>query len=114
MTETNTDPKPCPAFSPGGEYCPWCGKHVGEYGWMRDHTPKPKPTPAAPPTAREAFEALAHEIGAGFHPDTAGDDYEPALSDPHGYDRIVAAAFADGTFDPYDVALDVILAELKA
>lgn len=32
----------CPAFSPGGEYCPWCGKHVGEYGWMRDHTPKPK------------------------------------------------------------------------
>ena len=33
-------PKPCPAFSAGGEYCPWCGTHVGEYGHLHEHTPK--------------------------------------------------------------------------
>lgn len=28
------------AYSAGGDYCPWCGEHVGEYGYLREHTAK--------------------------------------------------------------------------
>ena len=45
LAEAELWPKACPAFTSGGDSCPWCGRHVGEYGWMRDHMPQPLATP---------------------------------------------------------------------
>lgn len=46
MTDTATVPKTCPAFSAGGDTCPYCGAYVGELGWMGTHTPMtPHPAP---------------------------------------------------------------------
>lgn len=56
-----------------------------------------------------AYRALVAEIGLGFHPDTRGDDYTPALPDAARYEAIVEAAFA--VCDPYAVALDVFKQE---
>jgi|HubBroStandDraft_4_1064222.scaffolds.fasta_scaffold17621_5 hypothetical protein len=48
-------------------------------------------------------------LGYGFHADTAGADYTPALSpeEVRDYDIAVAAAFGRTDADPYEVAIAV-------
>jgi hypothetical protein len=53
------------------------------------------------------FVAWARKIGGGFHPDTAGADYDPPLDDPAAYDAAMGAAFGARGTDPYEVGLAV-------
>jgi len=54
------------------------------------------------------FIGWARRLGGGFHPDNRAENYEAPLDDPIGYDRAMAAAFAAGSPDPYEVALTVV------
>jgi len=54
------------------------------------------------------FIHWARLIGGGFHPDNRGEDYTPPLDDPSGYNAAMDAAFAVGSPDPYEVALEIV------
>lgn len=65
-------------------------------------------------SARQEYENLVEAIGAGFHPDTFGAEYEslPDQYSAEDVDRIVEAAFeADDIDDPYELAYDVLMCE---
>lgn len=65
------------------------------------------------------YEELVRKIGPGFHPDTAGDEYDslPEGVDPSAVDFVVRAAlliheiWPSEKSDPYDRALTVFKEE---